>query len=96
MHCQEISSSVHRSAAAAAIFTLKNFTDMSAVQFSIVGVAAAMASPSRNSSLRADINQLETKRMMQRICQTRRWFFEKTNIKAHSQTNWKAQRQHPN
>jgi superfamily II RNA helicase len=47
--------------------------------------------------LGAEINQVETKRTIQRINKTRSWFFEKINKidKPLSQTSQKAQRQYP-
>jgi hypothetical protein len=48
--------------------------------------------------LRAEINQVETKRSIQRINQTRSWFFEKNQQDRYalSQTNQRAQRQYQN
>jgi hypothetical protein len=43
LHCQEISNTVHRSAAAEAQSTLKHFTDPPAVHFSNVRIAAVAA-----------------------------------------------------
>jgi hypothetical protein len=48
LHCQEVSSSVHRSAVAA-WSTCKHFTHIPAVRFSNVVIAAVVAWPSRNS-----------------------------------------------
>jgi hypothetical protein len=42
LHCQEISSSVYRSAAAA-LSTCKHLKDKQTVQFGIVGIAAGVA-----------------------------------------------------
>jgi hypothetical protein len=53
LRCQEISSSVYR-LAATALFTCKHFTDIPAVQFEWVGVAAMVAWPSRNSQTSAE------------------------------------------
>ena len=60
-------------------------------------------SPKRNRwqeiiKLRAEINQVETKRTIQRINKTRSWPFEKNqqDRQTLSQTNQRAQRQYPN
>jgi hypothetical protein len=47
--------------------------------------------------LMAEINQVETKRTIQRINKTRNWFFEKNqqDRSTLSQTNQRAQRQYP-
>ena len=47
--------------------------------------------------LRAEVNQVETKRTIQRINKTRNWFFEKNqqDRSTLSQTNQRAQRQYP-
>ena len=50
LYCQETSRSV-----AAAHFTRKHFTDISAVQFSSVRIAAVVAWPSRNSQASAEL-----------------------------------------
>jgi hypothetical protein len=48
--------------------------------------------------LRGEINHVETRRTIQRINQSRSWFFEKNQQyrKTLSQTHYRAQGKHPN
>ena len=48
--------------------------------------------------LRAEINKIETKKTIQRINETKSWFFEKNqqNRQTFIQTNQKAEREYPN
>ena len=57
LHCQKIISLVHRSAVTAQS-THKHFTDTPAVQFSSSGLATAVAKPSRNNQISAELAQV--------------------------------------
>ena len=57
LNCQEISTSVHRSLAAARS-TCKFFMDTTAVQFSSVRIAAVVAWPSRNSQASTKLSRV--------------------------------------